>query len=159
MVQLVLEPVKQNNMIRSFYIYFILVVVMLTSCKKGKNKEEYKDEIYAAEKAFERMTSERGIAEAFYFYADQDAVIKREGDSLVVGKENIKIYYERQNLKNAVVKWSPDFIDVAESGDMAYTYGKYTWSFGNNGDTTRYKGVFHTVWKRQQDGSWKYVWD
>lgn len=157
MVQLVLELVKQNNMIRIFY--FISVAVLFTSCTKGKNKDELKDEIYAAEKAFERMTLERGIAEAFYFYADQDAVIKREGDSLVVGKENIKIYYERQNLKNAVVKWSPDFIDVAENGDMAYTYGKYTWSFGNNGDTTRYNGVFHTVWKRQQDGSWKYVWD
>lgn len=159
MVQLVLELVKQNNMIRNIYIYFISVAVLFTSCTKGKNKDEYKDEIYAAEKAFERMTLERGIAEAFYFYADQDAVIIREGDSLVVGKENIKIYYERQNLKNAVVKWSPDFIDVSESGDMAYTYGKYTWSFGNNGDTTRYNGIFHTVWKRQQDGSWKYVWD
>ena len=22
-----------------------------------------------------------------------------------------------------------------------------------------YKGIFHTVWKRQSDNSWKYVWD
>ncbi|MBK7030961.1 MAG: hypothetical protein IPH45_17925 [Bacteroidales bacterium] len=43
---------------------------------------------------------------------------------------------------------------------MAYTYGKYTWKINNgNGDTTVYKGVFHTVWKKQGDGSWKYVWD
>lgn len=142
-------------MTKIIYNYFLFALVLM-SCTKAKTKDEHKDEIYATEKAFEKMTSEKGIAEAFYFYADENAVIKREGDSLVVGKENIKLYYERQNLKGAVVKWTPDFIDVSENGDMAYTYGKYTWSFS---DTTHYKGIFHTVWKRQPDGSWKYVWD
>jgi ketosteroid isomerase-like protein len=29
-------------------------------------------------------------------------------------------------------------------------------SVGNKKD---FKGIFHTVWKKQKDGSWKYVWD
>jgi ketosteroid isomerase-like protein len=27
------------------------------------------------------------------------------------------------------------------------------------GEVGEYQGVFHTVWKRQPDGTWKYVWD
>jgi ketosteroid isomerase-like protein len=43
---------------------------------------------------------------------------------------------------------------------MAYTYGKYLWKIRDEkGDTTEYRGVFHTVWKRDSEGTWKYVWD
>jgi ketosteroid isomerase-like protein len=88
------------------------------------------------------------------------AVIKRENDTLIKGKENIRAYYETRELKNATVKWTPDFIEVSESGDLGYTYGQYLWTIiSAEGDTSEFKGVFHTVWKRQDDGSWKYVWD
>ena len=119
-----------------------------------------KDEIFQTEKAFERMTREKGIAYAFYFFADDSAVIKRQNDMLITGKENIRTYYEKQDLKNAAVNWTPDFIEVSSCGDLGYTYGKYTWRIWNEkGDTTEYKGIFHTVWKQQDDGNWKYVWD
>jgi len=42
------------------------------------------------EKAFEKMASEKGLAEAFYYFADENAVIKRGNDSLIIGKENIR---------------------------------------------------------------------
>ena len=51
-------------------------------------------------------------------------------------------------------------MDVSESGDLAYTYGKYTFSaFDSNAKKIEAKGIFHTVWKRQEDGSWKFVYD
>ena len=112
------------------------------------------------EKSFEKMSAEKGIAEAFYFFADDSAVIKRENDTLIIGKENIKSYYSNPAYKNALVNWTPDFIDVSVNGNMAYTYGKYLWKIWNDtGNTTEYRGVFHTVWKKQKDNSWKYVWD
>lgn len=141
-------------------ILLIPVILMFAGCGTSKSKEEIKKEIFQAEKAFEKMTSERGIAEAFYYFADKDAVIKRENDTLIAGSDNIKIYYEKKDLKDAVVNWTPDFIDVSESGDLGYTYGKYSWKIRDNeGNIVEYKGVFHTVWKRQKDNSWKYVWD
>ena len=106
------------------------------------------------------MTSEKGIAEAFYFYADQNAVIKRENDTLIKGNENIKRYYDAQTNKNAVVNWTADYIDVSDCGTLAYTYGKYSWNIKNeDGTVSTYKGIFHTVWKKQKDNRWKYVWD
>lgn len=118
-----------------------------------------KQEIFRTEKAFEKMAAEKGIAEAFYFFADSMAVIKRANDTLVVGKENIRRYYEKQT-KNPTVTWTPDFIETSNDGTLGYTYGKYLWKANKaDGSVSEFKGVFHTVWKRQKDGSWKYVWD
>ncbi len=136
---------------------FIFVCI---TCNHSISKEEIKNEIFQTEKAFEKMTSEKGIPEAFYYFADENAVIKRENDSLIQGKENIKTYYKNRSIKNASVNWTPDFVDVSDRGDLGYTYGKYIWKIiDNEGKTIEYKGIFHTVWKRQKDNSWKYVWD
>lgn len=140
--------------------FLILAIgVFLTSCN-NVDKEEIKKEIFQAEKAFEKMTAEKGIPQAFYYFADENAVIKRENDTLIIGRENIKTYYEKNNNENAKVNWTADFIDVSDCGNLAYTYGNYRWLIKNDeGEIVEYKGVFHTVWKRQQDGNWKYVWD
>lgn len=141
-------------------ISLTLLIVFLTSCQPPLNKEKVKKEIFQTEKAFEKMSSEEGIQNAFYFFAADSAVIKRQNDTLIIGKENIKDYYSNPAFKMAKVTWTPDFIDISESGDMAYSYGKYLWVIWNaESDTAEFEGVFQTVWKRQEDGKWKYVWD
>jgi len=141
-------------------LLYLSVLVIVTSCQHVKSKDELKNEILQTEKAFQKMTVEKGIAEAFHFFADSAAVINRGNDSLITGKENILVYYTRKKLDHATVTWTPDFVEVSECGTLAWTYGKYTWkTTDKEGKPVEYKGVFHTVWKRQKDGSWKYVWD
>ena len=140
-------------------IYISTCVLLSLSCQQSVDKEEIKKEIYQAEKAFEKMTKEKGIAEAFYFFADENAVIKREHDTLIIGKENIRIYYDVNRNKNATVNWTPDFIDVSDCGTLGYTYGKFAWKIETPDSMFEYKGIFHTVWKKQKDNNWKYVWD
>lgn len=136
------------------------VILLCFACNDISRKEETKNEILQTEKAFEKMASDKGIAEAFYHFADENAVIKRENDTLIIGKENIKIYYENKSIKNATLYWTPDFIDVSDCGDLGYTYGKYIAKLRDaEGNIVEDKGIFHTVWKRQSDDSWKYVWD
>ena len=140
----------------------LLLVTILISCNQTpkNNPEKLRNEIASAEAAFEKMASEKGIAEAFWFFADSSAVIKRANDSLIHGKEGIRKFYSADYFKTATVKWSPDFIDVSEDGNLGYTYGKYRWqSTDSSGKINEATGIFHTVWKKQSDGSWKYVWD
>ena len=142
------------------FFLFGVVLVLIFSCNTSVGKESLIKEIFNSEKAFEKMCAEKGIAEAFYFFADDSAVIKRENDTLIIGKEQIKEYYNKEFYKTAKVNWAPDFIDVSEDGTLAYTYGKYLWeSKDEKGNDVEYRGVFHTVWKRQIDNTWKYVWD
>jgi ketosteroid isomerase-like protein len=154
-------------MVTTKYFAFILAGILLLSACNNTGKtdttgimEKARTEIAKAEKDFETMAAEKGIAEAFWFYADSNAVIKRQHDTLVHGRDNIRNYYSAETFRNASVKWSPDFIDVSGDGNMAYTYGRYLWQSKDSlGNTSELSGVFHTVWKKQQDGTWKYVWD
>ncbi|MGE5355020.1 MAG: YybH family protein [Deltaproteobacteria bacterium] len=134
--------------------------IVLISCSSPVNKQKIKNEIFNVEKSFEKMAADSGIAKAFYSYAADSAVIKRENDTLIIGKENIHDYYKKTDDKRTRVNWTAEFIDVSECGTMAFTYGKYKWQVKDkSGKTTTYKGVFHTIWKKQKDNSWKYVWD
>src|SRR5260221_9147042 len=139
----------------------ILTISMICSCQGNEtiSPEKVKAEIAQAEKDFEKMAAEKGMAEAFAYFADSNAVIKRRNDTLIKGKENIRNFYSADFYKNASVKWSPDFIEVSGNGDLGYTFGKYVWqSKDSSGKLQEFGGIFHTVWKKQKDGSWKYVW-
>ena len=68
----------------------LVVILLLGSCKSSKTKVELKKEIQEVEIAFQKMTTEKGISEAFYSFADENAVIKRENDTLIVGKNKTK---------------------------------------------------------------------
>jgi ketosteroid isomerase-like protein len=138
----------------------ILGILLLWSCNSKIDKEAMKKEIYQTEKDFEKMAADSGTAEAFYFFADDSAVINRSNDTLTKGKDKIKAYYAARENKDAKVNWTPDFIEVSDCGTLGYTYGKYVWKIpGDSGKIEEHKGFFHTVWKKQKDNSWKYVWD
>jgi len=147
-------------------ITFLLLSILL-SCSSPKsnnetkaNNENAKQEIEKAEKDFAQMVADKGMAEAFYFFADPDVTIKRQNDTLIHGKENVKKFYSAPFYQKATVKWTPDFVDASMEGDMGYTYGQYVWSSTDSaGKPITFNGIFHTVWKKQADGSWKYVWD
>lgn len=144
------------------FLVLISLYCFVSSCREQQENQsaKAKEAITKAEKDFETMAAEKGIAEAFWFFADSNAVIKRGNDSLIRGKEAIRNFYAAAYFKTASVKWSPDFVAASEDGNMGYTYGQYTWqSKDSSGTIKESHGVFHTVWKKQEDGSWKYVWD
>jgi ketosteroid isomerase-like protein len=143
------------------------ILVILLACfatrsfqLNAQSRQQWINEVVAAEKSFCEDLKSKGVAYAFSAHAAEDAVIKRENDSLIYGKAGIGKYYSSPAYKNAIADWKPDYTDVSADGTMAWTYGKYTWTFTEEtGRKNTFSGVFHTVWKRQPNGSWKYVWD
>lgn len=102
------------------------------------------------------MVKDKGIHDAFISFAAEDAVLKRR--RLIIGKAAIDEHLKSSTSKN--LSWRPDFVDVSSSGDLGYTYGNYIFKYADSlGNPLEDKGIFHTVWKRQADGSWKFVWD
>lgn len=144
-------------------LFLIITIITLAGCTPRadtKNRSFYREQIFKVEEDFKNDAQSKGIAEAFYTYADSNAVIKRENDTLIIGKENIKNYYSNPKFKSATVTWKPDAVEVSKDGFMASTYGNYVWTVTDSvGNKKEFKGVFHTVWKRQKDGTWKYIWD
>jgi ketosteroid isomerase-like protein len=139
--------------------FYLLIAFLLISCQQSIDKTVARNEVYMAEEEFEKMATEKGMAEAFYYFADDSATILRGNDSLITGKENIRHYYTVRSNPDAKLNWTPDYIYVSDCGTLAYTYGKYIYSITNaSGDVKENKGIFHTVWKKRNN-EWKYVWD
>ncbi|TBW30002.1 DUF4440 domain-containing protein [Gramella sp. KN1008] len=140
----------------------ILLLLLLFSCGTNENGsgEKWKNEIMETEAQFAKMAAEEGIPKAFLHYAAEDVALLRD-ERLILGKDALRQSYPSLEKKdNVSLTWKPDFVDVSASGDMAYTYGKYEYRVKDSlGNENVSEGIFHTVWKRQPDGEWKFVWD
>lgn len=143
-----------------FLQYSWIIFLIISSCNTIKrDKQVEKEEIIAIEHAFMERVSERGLRDAFTHFADDHAVLARN-NQLIRGKKEIMKYYDQQEGKDIQLTWEPEYVEVADCGDLAYTFGTYTYSIKDStGYESTSKGIFHTIWKRQEDGSWKYVYD
>ena len=140
-------------------IICITAGILILACKNEHgNKNVLMDQVREAEESFNAYAQEKGLAEAFVRYADDDAVLVRN-NRVIKGKDSIQAYVSGGS-PDITLTWHPDYIEVSDSGDLAYTYGEYRMSrIDSSGQEVSHVGVFHTVWKRQADGSWKYVYD
>ncbi len=154
-------PIKNTYFRIAGFPVLILVMAIQIGCRWSvSSPEKTIQEIKDVEQAFMTHLQKHGAADAFATFAAPDAVIKREKDSLIQGPQAIRAYYEIPVYKNAHAEWSPTKVSVSDDGNMAWTYGPYQWTiYDSTGKESRFSGIFHTIWKRQADGSWKYVWD
>jgi len=145
---------------KKYSLVFIFFIFIYQSCGKSVDKnmiEEWKKEVIQTELEFCNMSKEKGMRIAFLNFVANEGVLPRNNE-LIKGKDSIKVFMKNSTSKG--LSWKPDFVDVSASGDLAYTYGKYTFEYQDSlGNTKTSDGIFHTVWKRQPDNSWKFVWD
>jgi len=138
----------------------ILLFLLFHACTSSEDQvDKWKNEIVETEKEFSALAQREGIPAAFVAFAAEDAVLMRN-NSLIIGKEALSESLQGSASENVSLSWKPDFVDVAASGDLGYTYGKFIYTSTDSlGNESMQEGVFHTVWKRQADGTWKFVWD
>lgn len=145
-----------------FSFLFLFLFLLFNSCQPSTSESEiakWKAEIAQVEKDFNDMAQREGLVKAFEFYAAPDGVIKR-GKKVIKGKKAIAEWYRNDVKPNETLTWEPTFIDVSQSGDLAYTYGDFTFTYPDTLDKMKTnKGIFHTVWKKQDNGTWRFVWD
>lgn len=141
------------------YLILLLPLLCCSPQTSPEQLERWKAEVIETERDFCDMAKKEGLDKAFSAYAATESAIKR-GGKLVLGSEAIAEWYKNDMRPGDTLTWAPDFVDVSASGDMAYTYGGFTFkSLDAEGNAKESTGYFHTVWKRQDDGQWKFVWD
>jgi ketosteroid isomerase-like protein len=118
------------------------------------------DDVLATDRAFAAMAKAKGARAAFTEYADADAIMFRAGVGPVKGLEAIGRVFEEPPAATPV--WDPEAADVAASGDLAYSWGQFTWTPVADGPLAGkppFTGYYVSIWKRQRDGRWKWVVD
>jgi sialate O-acetylesterase len=116
--------------------------------------------LYEADRAFSARAQEVGTAQAFTEYAAEDAVMYRDRAEPIIGKEAIGKVFAGDAGSSLV--WEPVAGDISSSGDLGYTRGKFVYHTAPGEDGTRqgpFKGYYTSIWKKQPDGTWKWVYD
>jgi uncharacterized protein (TIGR02246 family) len=94
-------------------------------------------------------------------YAD-DAVLMAPGTPATSGKDAIAGALKQMLYDPAAsLKFHASKVEVAKSGDLAYTQGSYTMSMTNpqTKETMNDHGSYVTVYRKEADGTWKAVSD
>lgn len=107
--------------------------------------------VIAAERAFSQLSVDTNAKNAFLANITDESIIF--APLPVLGKP----LYQRIPVPPYRLEWWPQHADVARSGDLGWTTGPYELSFP--GTSTRFYGYFATVWRKQADGTWRFVAD
>lgn len=133
----------------------ISILLILSACsKRDNNTEILRQQIVQTDKLMSDMAVKEGFFRALNYYADEDFVKLNEGNYPVVGKKAFEELY-KNNPGPKSLTWEPLKAEVAESGELGYSWGN--WKFILT-DTILY-GNYFTVWKRKPDGIWKMALD
>lgn len=137
--------------------YFICLILIVSSCQP-EDTEELRQQVLDADRNFSKMASEKGVAQAFLYYADEKVIKPSPGKQPLVGKFALLEFY-KNNPVNYSLSWEP--LKAEASGNLGYTFGGYTLTTKTSDgkrDTIQY-GNYVSIWKRKKDGSWRYVLD
>jgi ketosteroid isomerase-like protein len=132
----------------------LAALILLGCCHKQKTDPSV---LITTDKAFSQMSVEKGLNAAFIYYADDSVVKVRDGNFPLIGKDTMaKIYLCRPD-SGMILKWKPVKAEISQSDDLGYTFGDWE-LYLKAKDTTMY-GNYISIWKKQPDGTWKYVLD
>lgn len=123
------------------------------------DKEKLKAEVAAMEDAFCAMAKEKGNLAAFTHFAAPDVAFidtdPRKWRGLAAVQQRMG-----PDKPGVSLTWSALFTDVSDDGTLGYNYGRYEFRGpGPDGKERVGGGFFLTIWKRQPDGTWRYVMD
>jgi uncharacterized protein (TIGR02246 family) len=139
--------------------------VMVAGCQKqaavGTDADAIKSAIKADEKSWNEQFKSKDTESLVGHYADE-AYFVAPGVKPADGSTAIrKAYAQASTDANFAVQFSSDKLDVAGSGDLAYARGRFSEKYTDpkTGKAMTDSGSYITVYKKQQDGSWKAVED
>jgi ketosteroid isomerase-like protein len=132
----------------------IVVLLALSVVVQGQSALH---DMVKTEQAFSKMAQDKTIRDAFMTFIADDGLLFRPG--AVNGKKWMIEHPVPPSDKRPVLLWQPAYAGMAASGDMGFTTGP--WEAKNDIKDEKPSGYGHfvTVWKKQADGSWKFVVD
>jgi ketosteroid isomerase-like protein len=114
--------------------------------------------VRATDSLFSDLADRMGTAFAFSNTVDPYGAVFGT-PQLVIGPKAVEEFYAAQGNGTSLT-WHPVYASVAGSLDLGFTLGDYSvTSRGASGAAVQRFGKYLTVWKRQRDGTWKFVID
>ena len=116
------------------------------------------DDVRCREIGFSKSV-ETGDAEKFAAYLDADA--RFVGNSVSSGSAAVIEAWSAFFAVDApTIMWRPRFVEVLKDGKLALSRGPFRIvSKDEDGNDSEYWGTFNSVWRPDENGEWKVVFD
>jgi ketosteroid isomerase-like protein len=141
-----------------------LLTLLLISCflsgvtaAQDKKQPDALRSMVDTERAFARMSQEKGTREAFAAFIADDGILFRP--TPVIGKKWMQENPLPPSKTRPLLAWQPILAFVSSAGDLGYTTGPWQYKQDIKDAQPSAFGNFMTVWKKQADGSWKFALD
>ena len=147
---------------RRICVLFVVVTLISGACSPSRSPEVLQEELMETDRAFSRLSEEKGQAAAFLEYMAADGVLYPFEGEPVWSRDAYQALSDAAGTPapGSSLTWEPLLADVSRSGDLGYTLGKYTASSTRtDGSKSERQGYYTTIWKRQVDGNWRFVFD
>lgn len=102
-----------------------------------------------AERAFAADAARIGWIDAYPNWAAQDGVVLQNGISSAL---EFAANINPQVRGDTSLAWGPEYAGMSAAGDFGFTAGPF------NGDGAAF-GYYLTVWRKQPDGAWKWLFE
>jgi ketosteroid isomerase-like protein len=137
----------------------ILVVVAGCSRQAPDNRAADEATIRNLDAQWSKAAGAHDLDGIVSYYSD-DAVLLPPNAPLAASKQSIRASWAPLAEPGVSISWQVSKVEVARSGDMAYSTGTYALAMKDpQGKPITDTGKFMEVWKRQPDSGWKAVAD
>jgi len=139
------------------------LVVLPTACHRIDPSPAHADptSLLETDRSFCQRSLAAGMKVAFVEYADTGVIKMDDGQLASRGIDSLRTRWAAPRPDGpSPLYWEPQHAEVSSSGDMGYTFGYWRYpAQTEDGRDTIYYGNYVSIWKRQSDGTWKYVLD
>jgi len=135
-------------------LLIVCFILFLGSCSEKKPIAD-PQVLMDADIAFSDYSVKNGYQKAFVEFAHDSVVLLKPNQMPIVGKQSLIDSYKGRNDSNIVLTWKPAKALIAQSGELGYTYG--FWTFVAQNDTSH--GTYLSIWKKNAMGEWKFIVD
>lgn len=112
---------------------------------------------------FKMREAEQNFAKASAMYGRNVAFVESFAEESVLFTGNWittgKQFSKDSKASPVVLKWEPEYMDIAASRDFGISTGPWEVQEYRPGTPPLFTGYFLTVWKKQADGTWKVILD
>ena len=144
---------------KKMILLFTAVLTIFYACNPEIDGNAELEELIQTDKDFNDLAQKEGVRKAFDDFADENSLMLPNFNQPVFGREALSEFLSSENDEGEL-RWSPESGEVSRSGDLGYTWGRYTYTFIDSGNTEGSShGKYVTIWKKQKDGKWKWLVD
>jgi ketosteroid isomerase-like protein len=137
----------------------IIIQISLVACKENPSPVLNSDKLLQTDIEFAKLSSDSGAAYAFKSYLAGDALMLPAGSYPVMGLDSIFASMSKSDGTYKLL-WDPQKAEVAKSGELGWTWGKYTMSYlDEKGMEVNSYGKYLNIWKLNSEGNWKVLVD